>query len=78
MLILALLLTVLSPLTVHAGEKEYDIWKTREGSGVPINESVQGEINAVRDELGLDYIFPWEDGYKGYTTDRKIKAHIER
>ncbi|MBO7520468.1 MAG: Ldh family oxidoreductase [Clostridia bacterium] len=61
-----------------AGEKEYDIWKSRENSGVPINESVQGEINAVRDELGLDYVFPWEDGYKGYTADRKIKAHIER
>ena len=61
-----------------AGEKEYDIWKERENSGVPINESVQSEINAVRDELGLSYIFPWEDGYKGYTTDRVIKAHIER
>ena len=44
---------------------------------MPINESVQGEINAVRDELGLDYIFPWEDGYKPYPKTKKIKAHIE-
>ena len=61
-----------------AGEKEYEIWKQREPEGVPINESVQSEINAVRDELGLSYVFPWEDGYKGYNSDRKIKAHIER
>ena len=61
-----------------AGEKEYEIWKSREGSGVPINESVQGEINAVRDELGLDYTFPWEENYKPYPETKKIKAHIER
>lgn len=61
-----------------AGEKEYEIWKSREPSGVPINESVQGEINAVRDELGLDYTFPWEDNYKPYPETKKIKAHIER
>ncbi len=60
-----------------AGEKEYEIWKSREGSGVPINESVQGEINAVRDELGLDYTFPWEEGYKPYPETKKITAHIE-
>ncbi|MBR4896543.1 MAG: Ldh family oxidoreductase, partial [Clostridia bacterium] len=60
-----------------AGEKEYEIWKSREGSGVPINESVQGEINAVRDELGLDYVFPWEEGYKPYPETKKITAHIE-
>lgn len=61
-----------------AGEKEYEIWKEREDKGVPINESVQGEISAVRDELKLDYIFPWEEGYKPYKSDRKIKSHIER
>ncbi|MBQ6420798.1 MAG: Ldh family oxidoreductase [Clostridia bacterium] len=60
-----------------AGEKEYEIWKSREPSGVPINESVQGEINAVRDELGLDYTFPWEDNYKPYPETKKITAHIE-
>ena len=44
-----------------AGEKEYEIRLARE-SGVPINESVQKEITAVRDELGLtQYKFPWED-----------------
>ena len=61
-----------------AGEKEYEIWKEREPHGVPINESVQGEINAVRDELGLDYTFPWEDNYKPYHETKKIKSHIER
>jgi len=61
-----------------AGEKEYEIWKSREPHGVPINESVQGEINAVRDELGLDYTFPWEDNYKPYPETKKIKSHIER
>jgi LDH2 family malate/lactate/ureidoglycolate dehydrogenase len=43
-----------------AGEKEYDIWCQRKDSGVPINESVQAEMNKVRDDLGLDYKFPWE------------------
>lgn len=60
-----------------AGEKEYDIWQSRKNSGVPINESVQGEINAVRDELGLNYTFPWEENYTPYE-EREIKAHIER
>lgn len=45
-----------------AGEKEYEIRLSR-ASGVPINESVQKEISAVRDELGLtQYVFPWEAG----------------
>ena len=61
-----------------AGEKEYEIWKEREPNGVPINESVQGEINAVRDELGLDYTFPWEDNYTPYPETKKITSHIER
>ncbi len=43
-----------------AGEKEYEIRLARH-SGVPINESVQKEFIAVRDELGLDYKFPFED-----------------
>ena len=44
-----------------AGEKEYEVRLARE-YGVPINASVQAEMNAVRDELGLtQYKFPWED-----------------
>lgn len=44
-----------------AGEKEYLVRLSRK-DGVPINESVQKEIMAVRDELGLNkYKFPWED-----------------
>ena len=44
-----------------AGEKEHLVRLARK-DGVPINESVQKEIVAVRDELGLtQYKFPWED-----------------
>ena len=44
-----------------AGEKEYLVWLDRKESGVPINESVQKELTAVRDELGLtQYRFPFE------------------
>ena len=44
-----------------AGEKEYEIGLARV-AGVPINESVQKEIIAIRDELGLtQYKFPFED-----------------
>ena len=44
-----------------AGEKEHLVRLSRE-SGVPINESVQKEMLAVRDKLGLtQYKFPWED-----------------
>lgn len=43
-----------------AGEKEYEIWLQRKDSGVPINESVQAEMSKVRDDLGLDYKFPWD------------------
>ena len=43
-----------------AGEKEYEVRLARK-DGVPINESVQAEFNAVRDELKLDYKFPWEN-----------------
>lgn len=43
-----------------AGEKEY-LTRLARKDGVPINESVQQEINAVRDELQLtQYKFPWE------------------
>ena len=44
-----------------AGEKEWDVWLSRKDSGVPINDAVQKEFNKVRDELKLDYKFPWED-----------------
>lgn len=60
-----------------AGEKEYDVWKSRENSGVPINEAVQVEICEVRDKLGLDYVFPWEDNYTPYPENYKVTSHIE-
>lgn len=44
-----------------AGEKEYEVRLARK-NGVPINDAVQKELVAVRDELGLtQYKFPWED-----------------
>ncbi len=44
-----------------AGEKEYDTWMARKDSGVPVGESVQKELLAVRDELGLSqYRFSFE------------------
>jgi len=43
-----------------AGEKEWNVWLTRKDSGVPINEAVQKEMNKVRDDLKLNYVFPWE------------------
>ncbi len=43
-----------------AGEKEYEVRLSR-AAGVPINQSVQKEILAIRDELGLtQYKFPFE------------------
>ena len=44
-----------------AGEKEYLVWLDRKDKGVPIGDAVQKEILAVRDALGLDYKFPFED-----------------
>ena len=43
-----------------AGEKEYLVWLDRKDKGVPVGESVQRELTAVRDELGLEYTFPFE------------------
>jgi LDH2 family malate/lactate/ureidoglycolate dehydrogenase len=44
-----------------AGEKEYLVWQERKDIGVSINEAVQKEICAIRDELSLSkYKFPWE------------------
>jgi LDH2 family malate/lactate/ureidoglycolate dehydrogenase len=44
-----------------AGEKEYLVWQERKDSGVPINDSVQKELIAIRDELHLtQYRFPFE------------------
>ena len=43
-----------------AGEKEYLVWLQRKDSGVPVSEPVQKEMCKVRDDLKLDYTFPWE------------------
>lgn len=43
-----------------AGEKEYLIWLERKDKGVPVGESVQKELIAVRDAYNLPYTFPFE------------------
>ena len=44
-----------------AGEMEYLKWLDRRDKGVPVGESVQRELAAVRDKLGLSqYVFPFE------------------
>ena len=44
-----------------AGEKEYLSWLDRREKGVPVNEGVQKELVALRDELKLNqYHFPFE------------------
>ena len=44
-----------------AGEKEYLVWLERKDKGVPIGKAVQKEILEIRDNLGLDYVFPFEE-----------------
>lgn len=44
-----------------AGEKEWLAWQERKDKGVPVGETIQKEILEVRDKLGLDYHFPFED-----------------
>jgi LDH2 family malate/lactate/ureidoglycolate dehydrogenase len=43
-----------------AGEKEWLVWQDRKDKGVPVNEAVQKEMIAVRDEKHLDYHFSFE------------------
>lgn len=44
-----------------AGEKEYLVWQERKDKGVPVNEAVQKELIALRDEHNLPYVFPFEE-----------------
>ncbi len=44
-----------------AGEKEYLAWQYRKNKGVPLNESLMGEMTWMRNEYNLnEYVFPWE------------------
>jgi LDH2 family malate/lactate/ureidoglycolate dehydrogenase len=43
------------------GEKEHLAWLERKGKGMPVTPSLQAELIAMRDELGLsEYHFPFE------------------
>ncbi len=43
-----------------AGEKEHLAWLDRKDKGIPVNAAVKQEMTQIRDELGLDYHFPFE------------------
>jgi len=43
-----------------AGEKEHLAWLRRRDKGVPLNRSLREEVMQMRDELGLNTVFPWE------------------
>ncbi len=43
-----------------AGEKEYLSWLDRKDKGVPLGEAVQKDLIQVRDNLDLDFRFPFE------------------
>ena len=43
-----------------AGEKEHLAWLDRKDKGIPVNAAVKQEMTQIRDELGLDYRFPFE------------------
>lgn len=43
-----------------AGEKEYFCWLERKEKGVPIGEEVQKEFIQVRNQLGINFHFPFE------------------
>lgn len=44
-----------------AGEKEYLVWLDRRDKGVPVSPAVQKEILAIRDKLGMEYKFGFEE-----------------
>ncbi|MBP3633917.1 MAG: Ldh family oxidoreductase [Oscillospiraceae bacterium] len=44
-----------------AGEKEYLAWQDRKDKGVPVSESVQKELIALRDRFDLPYHFDFEN-----------------
>ena len=43
-----------------AGEKEYLAWMERKDKGVPVGEAIQKELIGLRNDLDLDYTFPFE------------------
>ncbi|MBN1320363.1 MAG: Ldh family oxidoreductase [Thermoleophilia bacterium] len=43
------------------GEKEYLAWQERKDKGAPIDSGVRRELAAMRDELKLPYVFPFEE-----------------
>lgn len=44
-----------------AGEKEWNTYQERLETGVPIYPAVQKEFMDVRDQMNIDFKFPWED-----------------
>lgn len=50
------------PHIYTAGEKEYQEMQRRLEAGVPLLPSVQQELEELRQELALDFAFPWDRG----------------
>ena len=42
------------------GEKEWLAWEERKDKGAPLDRGTQNDLIAMRDELGLQYRFPFE------------------
>ncbi len=42
------------------GEKEYLVWQECKDKGVPVDVSIEQELMAMRNELSLPYVFPFE------------------
>jgi LDH2 family malate/lactate/ureidoglycolate dehydrogenase len=42
------------------GEKEYLAWSDRKDKGIPVGAETQKELLAMRDDLDLPYVFPFE------------------
>ncbi|HPE69028.1 MAG TPA: Ldh family oxidoreductase [Thermotogota bacterium] len=49
------------PRIFTPGEKEHDAWMQRKDKGVPVNDPLKKDMEALRESLGLDgFHFPWE------------------
>lgn len=57
-----------------AGEKEYLIWLDRKDKGAPLGEAVRKELMEIRDELGMDFVFPFETELENVTATYKLKS----
>jgi L-2-hydroxycarboxylate dehydrogenase (NAD+) len=53
------------------GEKEYLAWQERSTTGVPVDQVVQRQLCAMRDELGLSHSFPFENAAREHAEQKE-------